>query len=308
LILSFIKILISKVALGLIKKILSCNQLSFLHLVVIRGSILFHHYVDSCVVNRLEIITHLDNLGITYCKLQLTGTGVLQIYSENRVYMVGCGKHSINSLNENYNNYMLLQHSSLKDLVDYELLKGDFDGGVYYSMERLNFITDKLPSLQHIIKLLSKKSEMHKLNLKKYDDIAVKLNLLPLLEVLKKKDFNLSYGLTHGDLTPDNIMQKNDGKIVLIDLDRLETFNFQFIDELHFYVEYYSSLEDQNWFSILESYLNGHRSDIWDDYLLAVYFLYRLDCELRGSEPTLNYSRYIHNFALVLLDHFSKKD
>lgn len=242
-----------------------------------------HIYMNKTFIKYFEILKLLKNKQ----KVSITGTGVLLIFKENEIIKLPLGKHSFNSFNKEYKNYLLLKKSKLSKLVEYNLEKKEN----YFSMERLfsaeriiqsyrsiyldllnfelyNFDTDALLNNEIFNNALAYIFNENGNNFS-MDDIQVFLN--------SKKYLNSC--AMHGDLTQYNIMQNINGNVVIIDLDRFTFQGIESIDRIHFCIEFYAKRKKEDFFVILKYILNNKKVSDKYFYLLFLYFIYRIGVE-----------------------------
>ncbi len=295
---------------SLTRFLLKRHYLQILHVSLLKYSFYWHPYVDKSS-NHDEIFLLLKKLKST--SLQLTATGVLQVYSVNDVYMIPFGKLSRESLSKNYSNWLIIKSSAYFELVDYKLDRIKTGTILYYRIDRMNSLSKpyrKQAFTKIKTTLKSKKraaflpyiytdNAINKLN--KHCLINFKELLAPLLE--NKKQAYI--GAIHGDLTAQNILIKNNGKVVLIDLDRFTMKAPQFIDELHFFVNLRSSEDRISWLIILPKML---RENNWGKEEIIGYFLYRINSEIREDvHPTKNYLKLVSTSARAIISFMEER-
>jgi len=195
--------------------------------------------------------------------IQVTGTGVLQLFLNDYIIKVPFGELSTMNLEQEYKNYLKLKRSSLLKYVDYKLEKIKN----YYIIEKLYSIQEI--DIDNII------SDLENGKLKKDKDIVLSLNLLNKW-CNKNFKFNFQYekSVMHGDLTPKNIMANKKGHLVLIDLDRFTFNGIKGLDKLHFIIEKESKENNIDFFDWMELNFNKY-----DKKLLFLYFVYRINIE-----------------------------
>ncbi len=277
--------------------ILKRSYLRSLHILTLKYSRFWHPYVDCSSNNFKEAVSLLKT--INQPSLQLTNTGVLQIYSTRKVYMIPFGLLSSESLSKNYQNWVTLKDSIYYELVDYKLVKESLNAFVYYNMDKLEALprcdenkarksiidTFNKPEKEMLLDYIDVFSALEKLNL------HCQINASQVKSILTKSNLLTQVGPTHGDLTPSNILVKKNGEVVIIDLDRFEMSGAQFIDEIHFHMESTGRILNKNWLELLPKRL---AENTFPKELLIGYFFYRLNAEIREDiVPTKNYLRQL---------------
>ena len=297
-------------------KFISKNEL-------IRSSYAWHSYVDfkdalnvDCHIKKIESAYPSCYIGCIQSTF-LTGTGVLQLRFSKKIFLVPCGFFSQESLLKNFSNYRLIKRSGLSGLVDYELNKVEIGECVYYVCDILykvdsaklstayNQITKQIDFSEDCIEAetgqLSKNNEFiyeYKEKMKLY--FIVEKTLSDLAKLIVDKKYRI--GFMHGDLTPDNIMEKN-GKFILIDLDRVSFEGWPDFDRLHFKVQYFSELRQLSWFKIL---LSRYFLQSWSVEDLVMYYILRVDFEFRSlSRPSISYAKKVSTYGLILKSKIS---
>lgn len=240
-----------------------------------------HLYMNNKYINYFNIFKNLK-LNST---ILITGTGVLLIIFKDNVIKFSMGEHSSSSLAQEYNNYLLLKQSSLKNLVEYSLKKEN----TYYVMERLFDCKAIVDSKTDMCSQLSKYNSSS-VNVEQLISSEIFINALSymsedkdidankILTILKAEISIPSYAM-HGDLTPSNIMQNYKGNAVLIDLDRFEFNGIEKIDRIHFCIEYYAKRVKKDFFLIIDNILRDKNISNKYFYLLFLYFIYRVGVE-----------------------------
>ncbi len=280
--------------------ILKTNYFRAIHIFAIMYAKKWHPYVDDLLDNQVKIFEYLKLEDIKYTKIRLTATGVLQLYTIDTLYMVPCGYLSNESLFKNYYNWLTLKESTYFDLVDYQLNKVDLKSHLYFTMTILQQLSNEKKAYDFVINRLKNKDselffsyiDMHEANekLNQY----IQLDFSDFIKSLKSSQIYSTIGPIHGDLTLQNMLQKNDGKIVIIDLDRFVFNGAQFIDEIHFYIESIANRENTDWLEILPRIIITKEVPLWEKEKLVGYFLYRINEEIRNYiMPSENYLKNI---------------
>jgi len=222
-------------------------------------------YVNPCLLLKNSFVCAKEIVSAD--SLQVTGTGVLQLYFPTHILKIPLGEFSQCSLEKEFQNYQDLKNV-LPTFVDYSLVR--YKNG--FRVDKLKKAVLNENILQDIV-LTLEKLENHK-NREEEPNLS-----LDLLNGWCKQRYAFYFKYKkcpmHGDLTPKNIMQNNEGKMVLIDLDRFTFNGIKGIDKLHFIIEKECKESGIDFFDWIQKYL-----DDWDDRnLLFLYFVYRINTE-----------------------------
>ena len=296
--------------------ILKSKRLSKLHKLAVKISYLWHPYVEDYDVRVIDLYNWLISTASVESQVRLTTTGVLQVYTEAHVYMIPCGVLSRESLIKNFDNYQKLKDTEYQRFVNYDLQHKNVGGLSYYSMEKLRPITDPLEFMhsftsaarsQNCADLLSAVwLESANLKVRQYCGV----DLSAVVEILKGENLVLHVGLTHGDLTSSNMLKGRGQNFVLIDLDRVDFNGFQFIDSIHFLFEWEAEQSQRNWLLLLMDAISRQIDPLshtqrWPKEQLALYFLYRVNSELRNDiTPSPYYSNLMADCGRSLLSYY----
>ena len=196
-------------------------------------------------------------------KLQITGTGVLQLFFDNYIIKIPLGKLSDLNLKKEYNNYLKLKNSNLSKYVEYKL-------------EKINSIY-KIEKLQNIKNIDINKilRDIEEEKIQENEEINLSFDLLnKWCKEDFKYDFKYEKSAMHGDLTPKNVMLNKNNKAVLIDLDRFTFSGIKGIDNLHYIIEKECKERKIDFFDwILENFDKVEKKDLF------IYFVYRINIE-----------------------------
>ena len=194
--------------------------------------------------------------------IQITGTGVLQLFFDEYIIKIPLGKLSDLNLENEYKNYLKFKNSNLSKYVEYELKKIE----LFYKIEKLKVIRNL--NIDVIIKDLEKE---------KIQNGEINLSL-DLLNKWCNKNFKYSFkyekSVMHGDLTPKNVMLNKYNQIVLIDLDRFTFFGIKGIDKLHFIIEKECKEQKIDFFDWILKNFEKYKIE-----KLFLYFVYRINME-----------------------------
>ncbi|PCJ51047.1 MAG: hypothetical protein COA74_00860 [Gammaproteobacteria bacterium] len=286
-----------------------------LHYIALFIARFWHPYVNHKLSNSLKILYQL-NKQEAFQKISLTGTAVLQLYTNNYIYLIPTGNISVNSLAKNYHNWTLLNHSDYKHLVNYWLQKISTTEIVYYKIEKLNPIEDINTAYNSIYKELIGEIQENDFQ---YIDFKMIIHKLESLVSFKLDDLiprlykpSRGYvGMLHGDLTSNNILRNTAGNHVIIDLDRLTFKGPQVLDEIHYWFCELEKKYKLQWLIILPSILEGKipwvsPSRFKDmaklNQLLTIYFFFRINAEVRdGIKLPTRYLQSLRSCLLAIL-------
>jgi len=260
-----------------------------------------HNYVEKDFIDNEKILKILRS----FEKAMVTGTGVLMVFYKDKVIKYPLGKRSIQSLNIEYTNYLLLQNTIYSNLVDYILEAKEN----YFVMEKLSILQQPISSYKKIYSQLSeiKKDDLNLLSIINPSNIK---NVL-IRSNVDKKDINsyLNYLNTlkcksvpmHGDLTQYNIMLNKKNHLVLIDLDWFKLNGIEDIDRIHFIIEFYAKKRKKNYLELIIDILDTNFFSSITIKKLLVYFLYRINIEYNKS--TLLRDSYYTNIFKIINNH-----
>jgi len=267
-----------------------------------------HLYMNKKYINYFNIFKKLK-FGST---VLITGTGVLIIFFKDKIIKFPMGEHSMLSLSKEYNNYLLLKRSSLKNLVEYNLKKEN----TYYVMEYLfdckavvdaktkicSQLSKYNSSLVSVTQLISSEIFTNAFNYIKYINKGKDIDVNEILTILKSK-VSIPSCAMHGDLTPFNIMQNFKGNVVLIDLDRFEFNGIEKIDRIHFCIEYYAKRKKKDFFLIIDYILRNKNISNKYFYFLFLYFIYRIgvECNLNIELPIEYKNKILTTLKIFLI-------
>jgi len=240
-----------------------------------------HLYVEKERISK-ELYQLLKTLQ-GYEFFSVSTTGALVLFHKEYVVKIPLGKVAEESLRKNYENYLLLKESPLKEFINYQLEKQN----KHYKMERLSKIVLSDKKAEQIISKLE--NHCSKIQLRN-----IKGELFSNISQLEKKmkikidfsgDVDLSSSPMHGDFTKDNIMSNQSGNLVLIDLDRFTFHGIKGLDYLHYEIDHFSKVHSITFFELLlhDKYIKNKLS-----YL---YLVYRI-CQEYKENITLSKEYY----------------
>lgn len=283
---------------------------------------IWHPYVDRSVNNAILIYRHLKNI-ITIRNIKLTGTGSLLLFSDDEVYHLPCGALSVKSLKRNFRNWNVFQNSPYKELVDYEVQKYT-KPSTYYRAEKLFFIPEN-ELTQRMLSILNSNKLGETIKPPKLSHLShatsqitnfCEIDLAPFLMFVS--DTPLSSGFMHGDLTSKNIMKTRKGRTALIDLDRPKFKGLPLFDAMHFQITLLEEKYKKSWLDLfIEQLLNNqypdiivkHNTNLADNQLLFLYFLYRVGYEIhKGITPPDSYIRSLKKLSTLFVNIISHND
>lgn len=278
-------------------------------LYVIKLSKLWNPNVDQKLKPILNDILHLYSGKNVLVKI--SDTGVVQIYSNEWVTFYSGGQKSFCSLCDSHNNYLRLSSSNAHKLVAYDFFKNEKD---VYQVERLSSLSfDELSNAKSYVLDFFKKygfTKKRSIKFQVFSDFFYEKLMMDILFLEKKFDianYNYISGLSHGDLTPHNIMCNSKREYVLIDLDRVSFDRDLLFDHIHFDIEASVMLGNTNWLKVLKSKFHKLNQNglilTTESKSLVHYFLTRLYLEFGGdvkAKPVASYKRKIECFILFL--------
>jgi serine/threonine protein kinase len=235
--------------------------------------------------------------------IKITNTGVLQLYGENRVYLLPQNYAAIDSLNKNYLNWLVLSQSEYKKLFSYRLKKHNYFGECFYSINKLAKKNIKLEDALYINSFCGKKSVQNSfqnvtteisLGVQLFKEL-VKVNTLP--KVLQVKDTQGVIGLLHGDFHSDNILIDRSGNCCLIDLDRVKIGGPIIFNIIHFIcVE--NEKAGVRWLDEIYRFINCEPNSLssFKTEEIINYMFYRFSFELFSNADNLLYTNKVISF------------
>lgn len=276
---------------------------------LIKSYTTFHPYLDS---STRSVLKDINNKAFGEdLTLKVTNTGLIQVFTENWVYLYYGGNKSKYSLEVSSANYLHLKGSKVAQLVDYNV---DYDVeandivSAYCRVERLKNLPhdEKYHAKGVVLSLFNKASDYALYPIQDLTAIIKMLekqldfNFTDFIEHYKLRDIHLQFGLSHGDLTPNNIMKNTQGNYVLIDLDRFSSDRELSFDDIHFDIE--QNAASSNWLIALKERLDSIETDKLGNLSLEhsvnlLYFIRRLSLELEGDNTFVqSYKRHILSF------------
>lgn len=244
-------------------------------------------YVDEQYVNNdfLKLLKKLNRFN----KFSISSTGSLILFYSDKVIKIPLGDVSKESLEKNYENYLLLKNSEFKNFVDYKLHKVD----KYYEMDILETANISNYEVKKILDYFNTKSKKIRLSSIK-DKLFYNLdevNKICGIKNVSLEDIEVESCPMHGDLTENNIMQNKNKQIVLIDLDRFVMEGICGFDLLHFKVDRKSKRLKGSFFECIKQMID--KSQI-DKNKLFLYIKYRVSQEhnLKVKLDENYYKRY----------------
>lgn len=255
-----------------IRKILYNLQTPILTYYIIKYFSRNNIYVEKNKISKklLDLLKELKG----YQSFSISTTGSLILFNKNDIIKISLGNVSDISLRKNYENYLLLKDTKLKNLVEYELIKKS----QYYTMERLEPINLRNEEVEKIISSFFEK-EVKEVNLKEVKEELFsnieKLEKICSISIFFPTETLVDSCLMHGDLTKDNIMKNKNGDFLLIDLDRFTFNGIKGLDIFHYKVDKFSKQQGINYFDYLVSIEEKN------DYMSYIYLLYRISSEYR---------------------------
>ncbi len=251
-----------------------------------------HVYIDKDNIAYQDISELLTGCN----KVNITGTGVLLIFYDDKIVKFPLGRDAQIALQTEYSNYLVLKKNALKELVNYSLEKKEN----YYIMEKLFPLNNEYYGYKKVISILNRCQHKER-NLSTYcfrkefknaffsiQNRCKSCNIEYLMMLIDKKML-LSRMAMHGDLTPQNIMKNSMGETVMIDLDRFKIDGFNEIDRIHYIIEHYVKRKQKNFFDLLIYILKNKNISTHTYYLLLFYFLYRIDVEYSETTTLTTY-------------------
>ena len=235
-------------------------------------------YVKLSFIPFRSIISILNTTPGRFESVRLTDTGVIMLFYSTYVVKIPLGPIPLKDLIRNMNQYNLIKASEYKAHVSYWLE----DHCTHFKMEILLEGNNKRALASQYFKTISKAAcasiksqkdiyELILLGRQKFIDVTeVQLSI--------DKDKKYPMSIMHGDLTPRNIMTNTSGAPLLIDLNRFTFKGFEFIDSIHFEVEFESKKIRKNYFHYI--ILNFDLLlKIYGSEVLKIYVLYRIGSE-----------------------------
>jgi hypothetical protein len=266
-------------------------------------SSLWHPYVDKTRYNALSVYLQLKGREPITATC-LTGTGILQLFTVDKVYHIPCGELSKRSLEKHFRNWQIIQGSAYRAYVDYSV-QTYHTPFTYYSTEKLYPISTQ--ELGETVGIFLDKVNQNSvtgipdMSHLSYATLQIAtfctIDLKPLLTILSTAP--LACGFMHGDLTAKNILKNSKGCTVLIDLDRAMLNGLLIFDVLHFTITSLEHKHRKSWVDLLIGYLLYRQypgiivkqvGNFTDNQLLFLYFLYRVGYEIHpGVMPPTQY-------------------
>ncbi len=299
----------------LTRNLLNSNKSFYMHVVGLSVARYWHSYVTTEMLTAIEIFRNLHKHE-DFKKISLTGTGVLQLYSNKHIYLIPAGGLSKESLAKNYLNWCSLKQSESNNLVDYWLEEKTYTRFNFYKIEKLHLIENSEIAYNFVSKKLI--GELNDNEFALIDFISINKKLIKLINVdlngvitdlqVKSRGY---VGLLHGDLTSKNVLRNVNGDYVLIDLDRVNFKGSQIIDDIHYWICELEIQLKKSWLYIFPEILTGNthwcipsrlNSPNETKKLLMVYFFYRINEEIRDDiKVPLFYTKFLKKCLLQIM-------
>ncbi|MGJ0340543.1 hypothetical protein [Aliarcobacter cryaerophilus] len=229
-------------------------------------------YVDKKYINS-DLLKSLKKFS-KFSKFSISTTGSLILFYSDKVIKIPLSDVSKESLEKNYENYLLLKNSEFKNFVDYKLHKVD----KYYEMDILETANISNYEVEKILDYFNTKSK--KIRLSSIKDKLFynfdKVNKICGIKNVSLEDIEVESCPMHGDLTQNNIMLNKNKQIVLIDLDRFVMDGIRGFDLLHFEVDRKSKVLKVSFFECVKQMIDN--SQVNKNKLL-LYMKYRISQE-----------------------------
>lgn len=272
---------------------LGYHPLRFLGFYIIRYANLWHPYVDkriSLLPNVLAELEKSHGLG----DVNLTDTGVLHYWTKEWFYYVPCGELSEGSLAKGYLNWERLKGGVEAGLVDYSIVKKTLNSSPVYAVERLFKFQFDASKLETVLVRLQGELVENQFSYWNFESargelseaIGVNRDLIDTLIITPEAGF---VGVFHGDFYNENLLFNREGKLVLIDLDRLNMCGIQVFDRIHCVIVAKEKIERRHWLSFFSIEKKTWSSNVPLQLLetvsrnsLAAYFLWRQLEELQA--------------------------
>lgn len=255
----------------------TCLSSLLLSINLMRRLVLCPYVTLSFIPIRL-IISIINNTPERYNCVRLTDTGVLILIYSNYVVKIPLGPIPQKDLIKNMNQYNLIKSSSYREHVSYWLE----DHGTHYKMELLLEGNNKPALVRRYFETLSKTGRGTIMSIKDLSELILlgkrKLSDITDLDLAFDKEKKYTVSIMHGDLTPKNIMTNISGVPLLIDLNRFKFKGFEFIDLIHFEVEFESKRLCKNYFDYIILKFDMLKK-IFGVEKLKIYVLYRIGSE-----------------------------
>ena len=229
-------------------------------------------YVDKKYINS-DLLKSLKKFS-KFSKFSISTTGSLILFYSDKVIKIPLSDVSKESLEKNYENYLLLKNSEFKIFVDYKLHKVD----KYYEMDILETANISNYEVEKILEYFNAKSKKIRLSSIK-DKLFYNLyevNKICGIKNVSLEDIEVESCPMHGDLTQNNIMLNKNKQIVLIDLDRFEMDGIRGFDLLHFKIDMESKKLNKSFFEYVTDLINTSHID---KNKLLLYMKYRISQE-----------------------------
>lgn len=229
-------------------------------------------YVDKKYINS-DLLKSLKKFS-KFSKFSISTTGSLILFYSDKVIKIPLSDVSKESLEKNYENYLLLKNSEFKNFVDYKLHKVD----KYYEMDILETANISNYEVEKILEYFNAKSKKIRLSSIK-DKLFYNLyevNKICGIKNIFFEDIEIESCPMHGDLTQNNIMLNKNKQIVLIDLDRFEMDGIRGFDLLHFKIDMESKKLNKSFFEYVTDLINTSHID---KNKLLLYMKYRISQE-----------------------------
>lgn len=229
-------------------------------------------YVDEKYVNNdfLKLLKKLNRFN----KFSISSTGSLILFYSDKVIKIPLGDVSKESLEKNYENYLLLKNSEFRNVVDYKLCRVDN----YYEMDTLETINISNHEVEKVLECFNAKSK--KIRLSSIKDKLFynfdKVNKICEIKNVSFEDIEVESCPMHGDLTENNIMQNKNQQIVFIDLDRFTMEGILGFDLLHFEVDRKSKVLKVSFFEYVKQMIDNSQVN---KNKLFLYIKYRVSQE-----------------------------
>lgn len=271
----------------IVKYLLKINTTASIYYSVILTKY-YSHYVKEYPVNIEKLINYIFSK-FTIEKSIISGTGVLILMSKNEIIKVPLDIVQKESLNKEFNIYNKLKKSDIHELVDYSLVEKNLYGINYYLMDKLNSINN-VNFFEYVSKTLRKNHTKESTKNIEIDSIQIGLKIVKNL--INEKQLNIIYSKAieeevtvsymHGDLTPLNIMSKNNMPL-LIDLDRFEFRGITEIDKIHYIIEQKAKEKKITSFLLIKNILNKKEKieelKNINKNLMFIYLLHKIGSE-----------------------------
>lgn len=276
---------------------------------ILQTAWIWHPYIEHSASRQWRLLRQFPHS--KFDRISITGTGVLQLFTEKQVISIPCGIRSETSLRDNLENLQKFCH--LSHVFRYKIELRNIDGIACYHAELFKPVSNTNVDYLSVLKDMKAPIVPNQFEHMCFARSKALLGQYTQLDDTEIDMFDISpelgpCGFLHGDFHQGNVLIGLDGEYRLIDLDRSIQNGAQILDQIHAYICMAESTRSQSWLLILPDILAkktfvfpSHIGPISENTLKA-YFLFRLGWEIHdGVRVPERYITLINHSCSALL-------